>query len=201
MGAERAAAACDQLLQAGADALLSWGSAAALRADIKPGTPLCPASVLAGNGARLEVDSGWWQAASDPLQRLIGQAVLTTPLAESPGLLASVEAKRALQTATQAGVADMESAAIGRAALAAGRPWLVLRVAADGADTALPSPISAAMDATGHIRLSQVLWQSLRQPAAWRALGRLAGDARQAQRSAQRLARGGLPRQFWLKTV
>jgi adenosylhomocysteine nucleosidase len=97
-------------------------------------------------------------------------------------VLATV-AEKAAAHAAGADAVDLESAAVARAAAAAGLPFSVLRAICDEAGRALPRAAVVALDAKGRIGAGRVLGALLRQPGdifALVALGRDAGRARTA---------------------
>jgi hypothetical protein len=97
-------------------------------------------------------------------------------------LLATVAAKAAAHAGGPDAV-DLESAAVARAAAAAGLPFAVLRAICDEAGRPLPRAAAVALDAAGRIGIWRVLGALLRQPGdilPLMALGRDAARARTA---------------------
>jgi len=182
MGAAAARTAAERLVADGASLLVSWGCAGGLATAMRPGTLVLAESVIARDGAR-------WPADTEALGRL--RARMTGDLTWRAGVLAETNtvlvdpvAKRALARATGAIAADMESAAIGRVAAAAGIPFLALRAIADGVDQALPHALAAAPD--GGIGAWLPL---LASPATWPRLWRMGHAYRAACGSLAALAR------------
>ena len=145
MGAERASEAALQLVEHGANALLSWGTAAGLVAWLAPGDLVLPQTVVDTAGDPLEVDRAW--------HRRVCSAVplpfKTAALGEAAAILIDAEQKRALQERTGAVAADMESAAVARVAKRHGVLFLVVRVVADPFRMAMPATAGAALTPAG----------------------------------------------------
>ncbi|RME35493.1 MAG: purine phosphorylase, partial [Gammaproteobacteria bacterium] len=105
--------------------------------------------------------------------------------------VASAAEKSALHLRTGAVAGDMESAAVAREALAAGVPFLAVRVVVDAASLSLPACLLPALDDAGRTRPGVLLAGLLRSPGAlWplialglayrRALGTLRRSGRAA---------------------
>jgi len=184
-GAERAEAAADRLLSAGLPALVSWGVATALTAELRPGSVLVPAVVHDAAGTALHTDAGWRQAL---LARLGGGA--DCDLAETGEVLNDSGARRRLHERTGAGAADMESAAVLRSARAHGVPGLVVRVVLDPLERALAAGWADTITPAGAIHSAAVA-RLLCSPANWPAALALARDRRAATRALRRTARDG----------
>lgn len=154
IGAARASAACDSLLAAGAQALLSWGVAAGLDRRLPAGRLLLPIQIVGRNGV-LDVDSAWHTR----LLRHLGCnfAVDAGPLAQTTMILSTTGDKARLHEESGAAAADMESAAILAAAQRASVPALILRAVSDPAGIALPESIHAAMNADGDVAVGALL--------------------------------------------
>jgi len=173
-GAERAAAAAQAAIRAGATALLSWGIAGGLAADAHPGAVLVPDRVVAADGRIFTADEIWRQALVARLDKDF--ACLDGTLVSVDRVLATPAAKACSAAVSGAVAADMESAAVADVAAAHGLPFLAVRVIADGASDALPRRVDDWVTPAGNARLAP-LWRTLLEP---RELGRL---ARLAQRS------------------
>lgn len=169
-GGRRARSAARALLEEGAAALLSWGTAAALQPGLRPGCVLLPRAVATAAQQVLEVDARWHARVLGLLGTEL--AVETGLLVEARGVLADAAAKRDLHVRSGAVAADMESGAIAECAREAGVPVLVLRVVVDDAHTAIPAAVQGAISADGGLRPGRLLLGLLRDPqalgAAWR---------------------------------
>lgn len=186
IGRGRAGRAAERLLEAGARALLSWGTAAALSPERSAGDIVLPEDVLARDGRRYVVDDAWRQriaALAGPPMVLHGGTV-----AETEEVLRDADAKELLRTLSGADIADMESGAIAEVCAAAGAPLLVVRAVSDSARTRIPNCALAAVNADGDLRPWRCLGRLLLTPGDLPALLRLAAGFGAARGSLTRLA-------------
>jgi adenosylhomocysteine nucleosidase len=170
-GPDHARQAALRLIEQGASALLSWGCAGALDPQPQPGQLIIPERIFGADGAILPTDEEWRRRLVASLAPVL--FVSGGTLAESPHLVPGPPEKQALFAATGAVAADMESAAIARAAAAAGRPFLAVRAIADSASMALPQAVIASLTPRGNAQLGKLLGYSLRHPAQFIELARL----------------------------
>lgn len=186
IGRGRAGRAARELLQTGAGALLSWGTAAGLSRDLEHGDLVLPADVVSRDGHHYDVDSDWhhrlWQVAAAQGRAYEGG------LAEADGALADADDKLRMHTLTGALVADMESAAVAEAAHEARVPLLIVRTVSDTVATRVPASALAAMDRDGDVAVMRCLMRLARAPADLPALLRLAVGFRAACLRLSRLA-------------
>lgn len=166
MGPARAQAAAAALLEAGCEALLSWGCGGGLDAALHPGAVVIADAVASAGGELLAVDAGWAERA---VQRL--HAAQRGILAESTDILFRPADKAALANHRHAVVCDMESAAVARVAAAAGRPFLALRAVADPAGLPLPRCLYDALDPYGRVQAAPFVRQLAMRP--WEVTGLL----------------------------
>lgn len=186
IGATRAAATAAELVADGADALVSWGSAAGLDPTLSAGTLVLPSQIAAANHNHYTTHDRWRQRIASNIGNDC-QAVVDVTLAEAPKMLATTEAKSSLARATHGAAADMESAAIARVAAEHGVPLLVVRAIADDAFTALPASARAAVADTGRLAPWSFMRALVMAPsglhAELRGLKRIATGFRSAQRA------------------
>lgn len=178
-GFERAYRAAQTALREGAAALVSWGVAGGLVPGLTPGTILLPQRVLSPHGALLAADVEWRTnllAALQPSFRVHEGDLLGVEQ-----ILATPRSKAHAANASGAVAVDMESAAVAEAASEAGRPFVVLRVVADGLADTLPPGVEGWVDDAGNQRLAPALETVLR-PTLWRGLFTLAQRYREARR-------------------
>lgn len=186
-GPRRAYEAARRLVEAGADGLVSFGLAGGLDPELAPGTAILPAAILDEDGTRFDCAEDWRdglaaQASQDPtLQCVDALATVSRPLA-------SVEAKAALRARTGASAADMESAAVARAAMEAGLPFLAIRAISDRAGDTIPGAALEGMRADGHTAALPVLVYLAAHPGELGALIRLARQTGRAKRALAALA-------------
>lgn len=158
-----AAARCAALLAGqGITALLSWGCAAALAPDLKPGDLVLPGRIIGADGHQLPTDAAWGGHLAAQLQPRL--PVCQGSLVESRRIVGSAEEKRALFAATGAVALDMESAAAARAAQGFGLPFLAVRSIVDPADIDIPPSIAAAFDENGVLHVPKMLGRALLRP-------------------------------------
>ena len=216
VGAAAATRAAEQLMRAGAGALISWGVAGALDPAMPTGALCLPRAVLepaglqgaagaAGvglaSGAGVGVGAGVGFATSAPwrgaLRAALGhrnpcisEGTLLSGLDEA---LATPAAKRAAHLATGAVAVDMESVAIARVAARAALPFLVVRTVVDAASDAIPRSIVRASRA-GPVSIGRLAAGLLAAPADLLDLWRLGRRYRAALQRLNEVARCGVPR-------
>jgi adenosylhomocysteine nucleosidase len=184
--ASRTTAAIAGLVAEGASGLVSFGIGGGLDPALASGSLVLPLAVRDAAGARLPVDRAWHGAVAAVLAR-IGIAAATGDALGAAAIVATPERKRALHAAG-AVIADLESHLVGRAAAAAGIPFLVVRAVADPAGESVPPAAQVGLDAEGHAALGPVLGSLLRHPGQLMALLRIAGETRAALRVLRRAA-------------
>jgi len=177
VGAGRAERGASVLVKSEPAGLLSFGCCAALSEHLGSGDWVLPERVMGSDGSVLAAHAPWRRAV---LERWPDSQPATGLLAESNDVLPDAAAKRQLAEATGAHTADMESAAVARAAAAAGIPFLCLRVVLDDARTAVPAPLLQINDSNGSVRVNQVLAAVVHNPGLVPALWRLARARRRA---------------------
>jgi adenosylhomocysteine nucleosidase len=188
-GPVAAGAAATRLLGQGAQALVSWGCAAALAPELRPGYLALPATVLGADGTEHPTDVDWRRR----LEQSLSPALLTVsgPLLESRSIVAGAADKQSLHAATGAVALDMESAAVARLARSRNLPFLAVRAIADPATMSLPEAVALALDDRGGVHLGKLLGHALRHPAEFvrlARLGRAFGAAVDTLRRARRTA-------------
>ncbi len=180
-GPKRAVAAAQQLLDNGANYLLSWGCAAGLNHHLKPGALLLPSLLITADGQSIKTDAQGRQRLLQCLQAKL--EVHNLVLTESDQLVSTPEQKSALAEKTRAAAVDMESVAIARFAQQNQIPFNTLRVIADPADMSLPVPVCDALGDEGEISMSRLLLSLVRHPLQLAGLIRLGGQFRAAQQT------------------
>jgi hopanoid-associated phosphorylase len=184
IGAERATAAAGRMLDRGATALVSWGSAGGLDPKIRPGTVVLPHAVIDTAGSRSRVDLEW----RDRLVTRIGDRVdvSTSELLSVVRPITSAEEKRELHRRTAAGAVDMESAAIAAVAIQSGISFLAVRVVVDAATVSIPKAALEMFDEGGRLKKSSLI-RFVLHPLGWPGLIALARANAAAGRSMRRL--------------
>ena len=173
IGARRAQIAAKALLEHGATALVSWGTAGGLIQELSPGCLVLPRTVLTVGRSVHSVDPLWHERLWDRLERAID--LHSGPLAESTSVLGGRKDKEALFSRTDAIAVDMESAAIATVAAQAGVPFIAIRAISDTVDASLPLTAFKAFDKFGRLnrwRLLRGLMQHPEDILAWMRLNR-----------------------------
>jgi len=165
------------LIDAGADAIASFGVAGALDPALGPGTLVVPETVLDmdADARTLATDAAWRGS-------LAASAATTGQLASVAAPVTTPAGKARLFSATGAVAVDMESAIAGRLAAEKGLPFLVVRAIADDARLALPAAALAGVDADGNVRPLATAMALLARPNEISALLHLARATAAARR-------------------
>ncbi len=147
----RARAEAARLLAEGAAGLVSFGLAAGLAPDLRPGDLVLADAVVVPDCGQLVTDTAWRAG----LAVALSEAAMTCrvgPVAGTDHLLADPARKQALFAATGALAADMESHAVAALASAARKPFIVVRAISDAAGQALPAAAAGFLGPEGQIR-------------------------------------------------
>jgi adenosylhomocysteine nucleosidase len=191
--AERARLEAQRLVAEGAAALLSFGLAGGLAAELRAGDLLLPEIVRSAGSLAWPVDPVWRERvharlAAGGIEPAVGA------VAGSDRILATAADKRTLFEAVGALAVDMESHAVAAVASDAKIPFLVLRAIADPADQVVPQVAREAIRPDGGIRIRATFGGLLRQPGDLMALIRLARQSTLALAALRRGARLAGPR-------
>jgi adenosylhomocysteine nucleosidase len=187
VGPRRAAMASRALLEKGAAALLSWGSAGGLAPQLSPGSLILPKTVIASNRSLYDVDATWHGRLCNRLKGHID--FHTDPMTESTTVVCSPGEKAILFRETGAIGVDMESAAVATVAQEVGVPFLVVRVVADALETTIPKSILNALNEFGRLSFIRLIQGFVQHPAELFALLRIGRNYRAAQRTLAAVAR------------
>lgn len=180
MGVAAAEAAARSLLEAGAQALMSFGLAGGLDPALRAGSIVMPGEVIAPDGARFVTSLDWRESLAAALGthcRVNTGRVLT-----SSRPVDTVAAKAAAFSSTGAVAVDMESAAVARAAAERDVPFVAVRAIVDTASDELPRAVVAASVA-GKVRWLRLVRGLTRAPGELPALLRLMQRYRAALRA------------------
>lgn len=181
IGAERARAAAHELLNGGVSALISWGCGAGLVESARPGTLFVPETVIEADSQQTFAVSKAWHVRITTALRNAGLAFETKALVSSRKLLTGRETKLTLQQQSGAGIADMESAAVARAAMEADCPFACIRAVADDLSICLPEALIPTLDEYGRPLTIALMRALLQQPSLIPQLVRLAQAFRAAR--------------------
>ena len=183
-GPERAARAATAALAAGAHALVSWGLAGGLAADLAPGAVVLPRRVRAAAGGSFDADPAWHAA----LERAL-RAEFAPRLEDLVTVPAALTAPRG-QDRRRRARRDRRGHGVGRdrgRGARARAPFVALRVIVDAAGDSLPRDAERWIDERGERRLAPALAAAFR-PAQWRGLWILAQRYRAARGTLERVA-------------
>jgi len=181
VGPTRAASASKILLEEGATALLSWGSAGGLSPKLPPGSLILPKTVMASDQSLYRVDAGWHDRLCNRLEGYID--FNTDPLLESTTVVCTLAEKAVLFRRTGAVGVDMESAAVAAVAGKAQVPFIAVRAVADSMDTTIPESTLNAFDEFGRLRFFRLILGLAGHPTELPAMVRIARAYRAAQRT------------------
>jgi adenosylhomocysteine nucleosidase len=191
IGASGAAAAAAALVDAGVSALMTFGMAGGLDPQLRAGTLVLPAEILAFDGARRirYATAHRWR---ENLSARLGGArpVVRGDVLTSPTPVATAADKAALFRDTGAVAVDMESAAVARVAAEHRMPFLCVRVVVDTAADGVPRAVAAA-SRSGRVRIGRLLLGLALAPADMLDLLKLAGRYRVALSILRAGARSG----------
>lgn len=181
----RAALLARQFVDAGVEALLSFGIAGALDPALANGTLLVAKAVVTDEGESYTCDRDWQEALRGALAETRqpcrqGAILGSSRLWREPG------DKSALFARMGCLAVDMESGAVAAIAAEAGLPFLAVRAVADRAQDALPPLVEDAVKPDGMPAVWRTLGALLWHPAQLPATLRL---ARQSERALARLRR------------
>ena len=187
IGPKRATMASRALLEKGAIALLSWGSAGGLSPDLFPGSLILPKTVIASNRSLYHVDATWHRGLCNQLKGCVD--FRTDPMAESTTVVCTPAEKAVLFRETGAIGVDMESAAVATVAKEAGVPFIVVRAVADTVDTPIPKNTLNAVDEFGRLRFLKLVRGLVHHPTEVFALVRVGQNYHAAQKTLAAVAR------------
>ena len=163
-----------QLLDDGAQGLVSFGIAGALDPRLATGRLVIATSVVVGEQC-FDADAGWREGLCAALPEAVAGIV-----AGSPEVVATPAAKAALHARRGAIAVDMESGAVAEACARAGKPFAVVRAIADPAGRGIPVLAMQGLGPDGETRPLAVAAGLLRSPGDLPALIRLGRDTRAA---------------------
>ncbi len=187
VGPTRAARTSRALLERGATALLSWGSAGGLASKVSPGSLILPKTVIASDRSLYHVDTPWHERLCS---RLKGHVDFhTEPLVESSRVVRTPAEKATLFRETGAVGVDMESGAVAAVAQEARVRLMVVRAVADATDTAVPESTLNAVDQFGRVSFLRLIRGLARDPTELLALVRIARNYSAAKGSLVAVAR------------
>lgn len=172
-GPKNAAKASQLLIDKGAERLISWGCATALKSGLQPGDLVLPQILVSEEQtavSQLHINSVWLE---NTLTHLSALNPHTGLLAESSHVVTQSTEKKLIHQQTKAIALDMESIAIAQIASQNNCPVLVIRCIADPVAMNLPKAVSYAHNDQGDIILTKLLYFLLNNPNELLSLIRL----------------------------
>ena len=185
IGSENATSAAEQLINNGATALVSWGTAGGLSENLKPGDLLLPEFVQSDN-RKYQTDHNW-------RQRLVDQ--ITPDLKPHSGLLlqtneviSGTEQKSQLHEKTSAIAVDMESGSIAKTADQNKLPFLIIRSVVDTSDETIPISAINSIDEFGQTKPAALTASLIKSPGDIPKLIKLGKHFQQARKSLKQVS-------------
>lgn len=191
IGAQNAKKASKKLLEHGADRLISWGTAASLTADVRPGTLIVPDKILTKDLQTIETDAVLRSSITELLSQN-GSIITTDTLCETQTFLVDEVDKSSLAKHSKAKAADMETGAIARMAREHNISFLVIRAVSDSADMSIPDSILKNLN-SDMANISGMISHTLLRPQDWFSTIRLAYGFGKARRSLDKASKIVLP--------
>nr|VFK68564.1 MAG: adenosylhomocysteine nucleosidase [Candidatus Kentron sp. UNK]VFK73646.1 MAG: adenosylhomocysteine nucleosidase [Candidatus Kentron sp. UNK] len=192
VGSQNATRAAQSLIDAGADALVSWGIAGALDPHLAPGDIVLPTDVIDHvDKQRYPVNQRWRAALKNRLdqnrldpnkldhEKIYSQGSVVSTRAVQPG----PRQKAKLHKDTGAMAVDMESAAIAAVANEENKPFIIIRSISDTTAMQLPSSAINATDPYGRVSILGLLAGLTKNPAELRHYPNLIRSLARAKRS------------------
>ena len=185
----RAAVQARQLVDAGVEALMSFGIAGALDPQLRSGDLIVADDIFfddANDAVVYPCDPAWQEA----LRTALAEAELPCcrgMLLGSQRLWLDARDKEASFEITGCLAVDMESGAVAAIAAEAGLPFLAVRAVADRAQDTLPPLVEEAVKPDGMPAIRRIFLALLRQPSQLPAMLRLARQSDQALSRLRRL--------------
>lgn len=194
-GQERGLSAARSLLDVGATALLSFGVAGGCNPDLPSGAVVLSTGVrdmtVSGSGEFLYTNREWQRRLK---ARLLGAVLVEdAPIASVTLPATAANDKQKLFADLNVAAVDMESAAVARAAMEAGAPFMALRAVLDHAAIGLPPSALAGLAPDGASNAGAVIRAVLRRPHDIPALIGLAAANTRANRALNRAAMSAAP--------
>ncbi|MBU2572240.1 MAG: phosphorylase [Gammaproteobacteria bacterium] len=190
-GPKNAEQAAEQLLDQGAERLISWGCAAALAPGLRPGNLTLPEQLISDDLESIDIRSPWLAEIQALLNALTPVAHIS--LASSNTLVATSKDKKQLHRKTGAAALDMESVAIAKVAKAHRIDFLAIRSIADPADMSLPKAVAHALDPDGEVNIAKLLNYLIKHPLELPSLIQLGRHFHASQKTLKQAASIWLP--------
>lgn len=166
IGFDHAREAANRLIAFGAKTLISFGTAGALRANLKTGDLIVPRTILSVDGQRYDCHDDIRSLFIRNLTITPSIRLIETPILHSSDILTGMDAKRAAFEKYDTNAVDMESLAIAQIAVEHEIPFLITRVILDELTMELPKMIVQATNSRGEISYLKFLLHLLLTPSS-----------------------------------
>ena len=173
MGEEAAQNAATKLQARGANSLISFGIAGALKPILRSGDLILPESIYTEN-LLLPVSLNWRNRIQEHLPSHL--RVFGGKLATSQKVLTSIVEKRELAQSTGACAVDLESGAVAKVAADTNIPFIAIRAISDPVEFSPPLDLLNTVNPDGSANLSKILPLLLRRSVTLSTLLRLARE-------------------------
>jgi adenosylhomocysteine nucleosidase len=190
MGAEKARLAARKLVDTGFNALISWGTAGALAADIVPGALVIPETIISGEDQVFETAKNWRSSVVRRLKDCPSDIYLGQ-LSDSMYVLTQSSEKYRIRQHTDSLAVDMESAAIAEIARINRTPFISVRSISDSSTMSIPDSVMKFTGPYGEIQIQKLMLSLLKRPADIPNLASLARGYRAAIRTLKWVGRRG----------
>jgi adenosylhomocysteine nucleosidase len=150
-----------KLIEAGAQALVSFGLAGGLDPTLSAGTIFLPTAVKGAHQQVLPTSNHWRERVVQALA--CSAPIVVGTLLSSPQAITDVRDKAQVFRTTGAAAVDMESVAVASVAASRAVPFLAVKVIVDTAGDTLPPALVAATD-SGHLRVWRLIHWLVRAP-------------------------------------
>jgi len=185
-GFENAQSATQQLIDQGAQQLISWGCAGALAPHLMAGDLILPHSILLSDNTLLEIDL----IGREQVIKILNHSIpyYSDKLLESQQMISAALDKATAYQNSSAIAVDMESGAVARVAHQANIPFVVLRSIVDPANFSLPYAVQYALNDQGNIAMSKLLLYLCMHPSELPRLIKLSQHFNAAKKTLNQVA-------------
>jgi len=187
IGPGNAGRAAEHLFPYGIKMLISWGTAGAIRQDLRSGDLILPESVQAKDGTVFYTDRDCMDVLRGLMKNELG-TVHKWPLLEVDKIITTTADKQELAWQTGACAVDMESGELARLAKTHNIPFIVIRAVVDEARDILPPAIINNVDEYGKPRPLALLSEFFLKPGLIRAMFRLSSAMKSATLTLRKVA-------------
>jgi len=156
IGGEKAYKKAKYLISKGASFIISFGVATALAPYVKVGDVIIPKVIISHERTKLYVDLQWH---TNIMKRLIDSPYLISykSLLEVRSVIMDTKQKKMLYMETGCIAADMESAAILKAAIEANIPFICIRAISDSYNMKIPEWVIESIQDSGRLSYSSFI--------------------------------------------